>query len=203
MFNMIDSAIEMLGYNSKNLETLSAIDLGCAEGFTAMYLREKGIAQIDCFDLNEEQLERFQLIEAYKDIEGSNKFIMDLERPGWALELDKSYELVLCLGVLYHMENPMLFMRNVFEITKYACILESDTPIVSKNDGGYLKQVEQQVTKKQGDIRYILELRPNINALIDMALAVGFSSVSVVEPPESATCPYLKRGTKSIIVCRR
>jgi hypothetical protein len=167
-----------------------------------MWLLNKGLKEIDCYEINLECIERCQLIQCIKNLDTINLYRMDLENVAWSLRLGKSYDLVLCLGIVYHMENPMLFLRNVYNITNDTCIIESDTPCISP-DAGCLIQQDSQVTFSKGKIRFILEQRPNRKALIDMLLAVGFSSVSIIECPADATCGYMRSSKKSVLVAKK
>lgn len=197
MFAMLDDAIERTGID---ISKASICDLACAEGFVAGRLVDQGAKSVDCFELNREQIERLHLVNAWKSRTGIAVHNLDFEAPFWSRNLNK-YDLVMCLGIVYHMENPLLFLRNVFEITGEYCIVESDTP--GGPDVSALYPVDQQATKKLGDVRYMLEMRPSIKALTDMLLCVGFSSVEHIRAPADAVCPYLASGKKSILLARR
>ena len=192
----VDTVMQMIDYalDSENLlnrlSDFSAADIACSEGFFTIRYLEKGLKGIDCFELNKDQVMRFQLIKNIKKIGGINLFRIDLEHPAWSCCIGKTYNIVFCLGIVYHMENPMLFLRNVYNITDDVCIIESQTPIIDgHSDTPLFKAQDSQVIKEPGNVRYILELRPSINALIDMLLNVGFSSVKVIEAP-------LKEGSR-------
>lgn len=197
MFAMLDTA---LGKTGLDLGSSSICDLACAEGFVAGYLIDRGAKSIDCYELNEEQIERLHLVSAWKGRTGLNAFRTDLEPPFWALQMPH-YDLTLCLGIVYHLENPMLFLRNAFEITNKWCIVESDTP--GKADVSTINLVDQQVTKDLGDVRYILEARPSLKALTDMLLCVGFESVEHIAAPVDGVCPYLTTGKKSVLLAKK
>jgi len=208
LFSMIDAALDTEGLTDK-LDNMIAADIAAAEGFVGMRYLAKGLKQIDSFELNRGQIARCQMVQRLKQLDEDTDFSklflyhMDLESPNWSTVLAKRYDLVFCLGIVYHMENPMIFLRNIYEITENLCIVESDTPILPKTDSGILKQLDSQVTLKQGNVRYILEQRPNRKALIDMLLAVGFSSVRTVPCPSDASCTYLRTGTKSVLLARK
>lgn len=205
---MIDTALDTEGLTDQ-LDNMIAADIAAAEGFVGIHYLAKGLKQIDSFELNRAQIQRCQMVQRLKQLDEDadfSKFFMyrlDLESPNWSTVLAKSYDLVFCLGIVYHMENPMIFLRNIYEITGNLCIVESDTPLLPKTDLGILKQLDSQVTLEQGNVRYILEQRPNRKALIDMLLAVGFSSVRTIPCPSDASCRYLRTGTKSVLVARK
>ncbi len=199
MFRMVDEAVQKSGIDLANA---TVCDLASSEGFVAQHLIDLGARSIDCFELNEDQIARLHLVQALKGRSDLKVFRLDLEKPFWRLSVTSGYDLVMCLGIVYHMENPMLFLRNVFDLTKVACIVESDTPIIKsgKDNDGLIRLVDQQVTFTPGNVRFILEARPSLRALVDMLLAVGFSRVEHIAPPQNGNCPYLAAGTKSVVL---
>jgi hypothetical protein len=114
-----------------------------------------------------------------------------------------SYDLVFCLGIVYHMENPFRFLRNVAAITAPGgvCIFESDTPADAGARGLALRN--SQVTLEPGQVRPVLEMRPSRRALRDMVLYAGFHCAQFIEPPADAACKYLAAKTKSVLLARK
>ncbi len=201
MLEMLDRALESENL-LRRLSELTVADLGCSEGFVAMRYLERGLKEADCYELNIGQIEQLHLVQALKKIEGMNVYRLDLENVAWGPALHKAYDLVFCLGIVYHMENPMLFLRNLYSITKRICLVESDTPQNSLGFGCLVQQ-DCQVTLMKGQVRYILEQRPNRRALVDMLLNAGFSSVSVIEPPSEADSKSIWSGRKSVLIARK
>jgi 2-polyprenyl-3-methyl-5-hydroxy-6-metoxy-1,4-benzoquinol methylase len=201
MLRMIDTVLESENLIGR-LPHLSAADLACSEGFVAMRYLQKGLREIDCYELNIDQIERLQIIQTLKKVEGINLYRLDLENVAWASAIGKAYDLVFCLGIVYHSENPMLFLRNLYSITNNICIIESDTP---KNPLGFgcLSLQDCQVTLRKGEVRYFLEQRPNRRALVDMLLNAGFSSVDIIECPPDEESRDLRGAHKTIAVAKK
>src|SRR5213080_3394630 len=98
-----------------NLST--AMDAGCGVGFFSETLRECGL-QVRAFDGRIENVaearKRFPQI-SFEQGDVQNSEIRDLGES----------DLVLCFGVVYHLENPLLAIRNLRELTKKCLLLES------------------------------------------------------------------------------
>jgi len=199
MFNIIDSALLYLDINT--LAGYSVCDFAGSEGYTVLYLKEKYKANnIDLYELNLEQIDRFHLIQT---ISGDNTktFQLDLEQPIWFNLIPQKYDISFCLGIVYHMENPMLFLRNIYSVTNNICIIESDTPIQYGVNSSICQLVDCQVTLGSSDnVRYILESRPNIKALIDMLLCVGFKEVIECPIQDREESWYFSVGMKSVLI---
>jgi FkbM family methyltransferase len=97
------------------LETV--VDAGCGLGFFSQILEECGLC-VRGFDGREENV-----MEARKRYPGIAFGQGDVQERS-ILGLG-SFDLVLCFGLLYHLENPLLAIRNLRALTKKALLLES------------------------------------------------------------------------------
>jgi hypothetical protein len=131
-------------------------------------------------------------------------------RPG---ELGR-FELTLFLGVLYHLENPMLCLRNIAALTKELCIVE--TQVIDEVEGetewgahawtrpyqGALAVIDESAEFHSGDGEETgstpVALCPSPKALRFMLKQAGFRRVETVAPASGAY-EQLARGKR--IVC--
>jgi len=101
----------------REMEVKSCLDVGCGIGLFSDYMNRAGLP-IVALDGREENIaearRRFPDIEFHvHDIESN-----EVKRLG-------EFDLVLCLGLLYHLENPLLAIRNLEAMTGKVMILES------------------------------------------------------------------------------
>ncbi len=98
-----------------NLST--ALDAGCGIGFFSEILRECGL-EVRAFDGRIENVQeagrRFPEI-SFEQGEIQSSEIRKLGE----------FDLVLCFGLLYHLENPLLAIRNLHALTRNVLLLES------------------------------------------------------------------------------
>ena len=198
MYRMIDDALRVAGVNLK--DTVAA-DIATAEGFVAFRYAARGLKRVDCFEYSQDAIDRFQMVRAYKEIDNAEIYRCDLSTPDWSQQFGGSYPLVFCLGIVYHMEDPFRFLRNVAAISSDVCIIESDTPKEAGERGLVLRDSELAVSPTE--TRRVLEMRPSRNALRDMVIDSGFKSAVWIEPPVDAPCPYLTGKTKSVLLARK
>ena len=95
----------------------TALDVGCGLGFFASLLEASGLA-IQGFDGRLENV-----IEARRRFPRIPFAERDIEDPG-IVRLGE-FDLVLCFGLLYHLENPMLAIRHLRALTGRGLLLES------------------------------------------------------------------------------
>src|SRR5260370_22798323 len=95
----------------------NAVDAGCGVGFFSRTLLECGL-NVCGFDVREESVtearRRFPQVPFERG---------DIEERG-ILQLGR-FDFVLCFGLLYHLENPLLAIRNLRGLTEKCLLLES------------------------------------------------------------------------------
>ena len=109
------------------------------------------------------------------------------------------FDVVLMLGLLYHLENPVGALRTCRELCKNLCLIE--TQIVPGMSGYVDYGSYQYVRPLKGSFGIIDEteethgpeasitgvcLVPSLEALVWLLQKVGFSDVTVLPPPEEA-----------------
>lgn len=100
-----------------SLGLATALDAGCGIGFFASLLRESGL-DVSAFDGRQKNVEEARV--RYPGIPFHQGDIEDSSILGLG-----SFDLVLCFGLLYHLENPMRAIRNLRALTGKVLLLES------------------------------------------------------------------------------
>ncbi len=100
-----------------NLDLCTALDVGTGYGYFSNYLNELGFSVHSC-DARSENIAEAK--RRYPDIEF---MIHNVEEP--VVEPKATYDLVLCLGLLYHLENPFRAIRNLFQLTNKLLIVST------------------------------------------------------------------------------
>jgi FkbM family methyltransferase len=144
---------------SADLRTV--VDVGCGLGYFSALMTDLGF-QVMALDGRPENVD-----EARHRYRGVEFRVADAEDP--IVRSLGEFDLVLCLGLLYHLENPFIAIRNLFEMTRKVAILEGmcfpdERPILAIRDEG--------PTEDQG-LRHVA-LYPSENALIKLLYRAGF-----------------------------
>jgi FkbM family methyltransferase len=95
----------------------SALDVGCGLGFFAQILHESGL-DVRAFDGREENVQEGRRRFPEVAFEIGDVQDINIRRLG-------EFDLVLCFGLLYHLENPFAAIRNLRALTRKALLLES------------------------------------------------------------------------------
>ncbi len=119
------------GHFGSRLGEIRAIDVGCHEGFYSVALAREGVKSVLGVDVREANLARARFVgEALglANVEWRQGNCEDLR-----VEDTGEFELCLFLGLLYHLENPMLCLRNISRITREVCVIE--TQVIDEVEG--------------------------------------------------------------------
>jgi tRNA (mo5U34)-methyltransferase len=147
----------------------TAVDVGCGVGFFSQTLAECGLSTCG-FDARAENVE-----EARKRFPGIPFEQADVE----AREISRlgQFDLVLCFGLLYHLENPLQAIRNLRAVTEKCLVLESMC-LPEQRCTLLLRQEPRQ------DDQSLTEMAcyPSESSLIKMLYRAGFAKVYRVTP---------------------
>ena len=95
----------------------TAVDVGCGVGYFSAYLQERGLRVVATDGRAE------NVAEAQRRLSGVTCVVCDVEDR--ALRQLGVFDVVLCVGLLYHLENPFAAVRNLHALTGRLLIVES------------------------------------------------------------------------------
>lgn len=192
------------------LNGLECLDIGCHEGFYSLAMAKRG-ARVTGIDARDENLERARFIARAAGIGG-----IDYKRgrvETLARDLGRQWDLTLFLGVLYHVENPMLCLREVSAVTRELCVIE--TQVVDEVEGfaewgarewtrpyhGILALIDETGEFRAGNRETgvtPMATCPSPEALKFMLRQAGFARVEIPPPPPDA---YEQHARGKRVVC--
>jgi tRNA (mo5U34)-methyltransferase len=96
-----------------DLSGKTVLDIGCNAGFFAMRMKERGASRVVGIDTDPTVLRQARFL--------SKRFGLDLElqhRSAYDIVELGHFDIVLCLGVLYHLRHPLLALDNIARICR-------------------------------------------------------------------------------------
>jgi hypothetical protein len=180
-----------------NYAGLSALDLASHQGWFAIRMAQAGFGRVLGIDARASHVADSSLMAQIYGLDGLTFRQDDIHR----LDGDElgEFDVVLMLGLLYHLENPIGALRACRALCRNLCLIETQiVPGMSGfvDYGGY-----QFVRPLKGSFGIVDEtgethgpeasitgicLVPSLEALLWILEKVGFSSAEVLEPPDDA-----------------
>lgn len=187
----------------------SALDVACHEGFFTFTLAEF-FATVRGIDKNAESVRKASLMAQALAVPGVRIEQLSVEE---LTDGDQS-DFVLCFGLVYHVENPILVFRQLGRLAREAVCIETQVlPCEIEahiEDGNYLTQrpvqglfamCEDYSTSAEGGLTDIA-LVPSRKALEACLKAVGFSRLTYYQPT-AADYEQFVRGHRVVLLAQR
>ena len=146
------------------LRLSTALDAGCGVGFFSQMLRDCGL-EVRAFDGRSQNVAEARA--RFPEIPFEQA---DVEDP--AIRASGVHDLVLCFGLLYHLENPLLAMRNLHALTGKCLLLESMC-VPGDQTTTLLREEPRQDDQSLTDVAFY----PSEAALAKMLYRAGFRVV--------------------------
>jgi tRNA (mo5U34)-methyltransferase len=162
----------------EDLGGMTVLDIGSWDGFFAFEAERRGASRVlatDSFCWSGDGWGTKDGFNLARNILNSKVEDREIDVMDLSPEKVGTFDLVLCLGVLYHMRNPLLALERIFSVTKGQLILDThvdclmtNRPMIAFYPG---KELNNDPTNWCG---------PNRAAVEAMLKTVGFSRVEMV-----------------------
>jgi ubiquinone/menaquinone biosynthesis C-methylase UbiE len=190
------------------LDRVRCLDVGCHEGFYTVAMARKGMREVRGIDVRAASLNKARFV---ADVLGLKNVAFE-ERNAEDLA-GEPFDLCLFLGILYHLENPILCLRNISRLTREVCVLE--TQVVDEVEGETEWGARAWTRPYHGILALIDESGefynenaetgaspiatcPSRKALEFMLRQAGFRRTEIMEPPAGA---YEQHSRGKRVVC--
>jgi tRNA (mo5U34)-methyltransferase len=170
------------------------LDSACNEGWFSFEVAKLGAREVVGFDAREENIRKAELVQVQTGASRvafhvDNIFDVNPERYG-------TYDLVMCLGLMYHLEDPMGALRRLRSVATEFCVIETEVaragvsiaiergPNVGVVDTKEVIAVIAEPEFKWNPLQSVtgIVLVPNLAALTVMLQHAGFRNIRVAEP---------------------
>jgi tRNA (mo5U34)-methyltransferase len=172
----------------------TAFDLACHQGWFSAQLAQRGFDRVTGIDARPEHIADATLIRDTLDLQQWSLVQRDVHAV--TAEEFGQHDLVLCFGLIYHLENPVGALRVARALTRRVCVVE--TQVVPGLTGWVDYGSYRFVRPLKGSFGIIDEiddthgpeasttgicLVPSIEALIWIMQKIGFSRVEILPVP--------------------
>ena len=193
------------------LDQICAIDIGCHEGYFSVMLALEGVPEVLGVDLRVKNVEKAALIAEALKLEQLRFEVADCE--SLTDSVTGPFELTLCLGLLYHLENPIRCLRQMARLTRELLIVETQVidPVGGETEWGRQDRTrpyrgafalidESSALARNSDEAGAtpLALCPSLEAVQTALRAVGFARIERLEPPADAYEQF-RRGKRVVL----
>jgi SAM-dependent methyltransferase len=191
-----------------------ALDIACHEGWFAHRLLEWGAHEVVAVDIRDVNVRRARLLRDHFELPADRLRIekadvYDLRADGLG-----SFDVVLMLGLIYHLENPIGAIRTARALTQGAFLLETqltrqEAPIRTgwgipdeftdepASWAARFEPPEEQDTQPLAAFGGVISLIPNRAAVLQAMTVAGFSDVTAL-PASAGHDPQYLAGDRGV-----
>jgi 2-polyprenyl-3-methyl-5-hydroxy-6-metoxy-1,4-benzoquinol methylase len=164
---IVGTLVELLG---DDLIETTFLDIGCNSGFFSLELAALGAERVDGIDLRPENIAQARYLAGHYGLDNATFEVADVD----AMGRGDRWDVVLNLGVLYHVVQPLQLLRQTYEQCRRFAIV--DTVCHREPVSAFFLLGDKDVARPtEGRDEY--ELHPTYRAVIDGLRFAGFSEV--------------------------
>jgi tRNA (mo5U34)-methyltransferase len=168
-------------YIPEDLSGKSVLDIGCNAGFFSVAAKQRNAGYVLGIDASPGFLRQAEFVKDALGLEIEYKNMSIYELPSLA----RTFDIVLCLGVIYHCTDPFRAAENVASVTAHTAIVESavlNSPLLSDKAvwefvfPGY-ENCTEEADEKERNYNWWF---PNMTGLRALFQRAGFTSTEVI-----------------------
>jgi tRNA (mo5U34)-methyltransferase len=175
-----------------SLAGLSVLDIGAWDGFFSFECERRGAARVvatDYYSWHGSGWGAKAGFELAREALGSRVEDVDIDVMDIAPEPLGTFDLVLFLGVLYHLRHPLLAIEKIAAVTRGTLVLETVVDLVGLGRPAMAFYPDRELNRDPTNW-----WGPNQAAVVGMLKSAGFDDVSVVTPIPGP----LHRGARAV-----
>jgi SAM-dependent methyltransferase len=183
---------ELLG---DELAATDVLDIGCNAGFFSLDLADRGARSVTGVDLRGANIAQAEFLRQRYGIDNAAFSVAD------AADLpEQTFDVVLNLGVLYHVTDPLPFVRQTYELAGRMAVL--DTVCHREPYSGYVLLGDKDV-EGVAEGRESYEVHPTYRGAIDTLRYAGFREIlEVVGEADPGHALYDDGGRRCFLAFR-
>ena len=177
-----------------DLSGRSVLDIGAWDGFFSFESERRGadrVMAVDsyCWDGDGwADKTGFDLVHQHLDskVVAKRLEVLEINAPDLG-----TFDVVLFLGVLYHLKHPLLALERVAEVTKDLLILETKVDLLHSSAPAMAFYQNAELNRDPTNW-----WAPNLSGLDQMLRDVGFTRIEIVSPPKSIWSRLFRRPSQ-------
>lgn len=151
----------------------TVLDMACNHGYFGLQCVFDGAKQAHGVDLREVNIAKAELLKAHFGIQNASFAY------GNAFDVSGQFDVVLNLGLLYHVTDPYALMAKTYECCDIFAVVDTITHLAPVS--AFIQRTNKDAAH-HAEGRFAVEYHPTYRALIDLMHAVGFRDLVEVQP---------------------
>lgn len=192
----------LLEQNKGSFQGKRVLDLGCCQGYWSFESRKAGARSVLGIDSSEAFIMEARAVRTILGIDECSFSHAHLEEEAWWDLVGDPRDIVLMLGVFYHLTDPVHVLRKAMEMTEETLVIDGEV-VVGDAPAFYLrKRTPGEPTTERSGMTSSLRSVGTVSAIVELLKDGGFKSIQVLSPAKDMPADYHAGTTVSIIASR-
>lgn len=161
-----------------DLAKMDVLDMACNWGAFSLEMAARGVKSVLGVDYRQENVTKAEMLKSYTGIENVRY------AQGDVFDLEEQADLVLNLGLLYHVTLPYELVAKTFELCRKAAVI--DTVVHREPFSGFVLGTGSYIPHEHAAGKIRTELHPTYRGLLDLMQIVGFKEIVELEAEPDA-----------------
>jgi SAM-dependent methyltransferase len=191
----------MLRLYGGSLSGKRVLDLGCNAGYWSLRAVQSGCDFVLGIDGRQMHVDQANLVFDVKEIDRSRYEFVKGDVYATDLSANGPFEIVLCLGLLYHVSDPAALIEKIGELTTDLLVIDTSLSLIP---GQFLELRHEGAEHPLAAVREQFAMLPSRQAVIALAQAAGYS-VATLRPAFSsyeAAADYASRRRRAFFCAK-
>jgi SAM-dependent methyltransferase len=184
-----------------SLANRSVLDLGCNAGYWSLAAIEHGCERVCGIDARPMHIEQAELVFRVKGVDGGRYRFLEGDVLTYPLPALGSFDIALCLGLLYHVNQPIQLLEKVAAVN--ADILLIDSTVHPSPEEVFALRFDDLADPRNA-VGSPLVLFPSAAAVVAIVRSLGYRGL-VLEPrfADLAGSEDVRQGRRRAFLCAR
>jgi Predicted SAM-dependent methyltransferases len=182
-----------------SLKGKRVLDLGCNAGFFSLKAIEAGCDFVLGIDGRQMHVDQAKLVFEVNGIEPSRYDFVCANILDFDYQAVGPFDLILCLGVLYHINKPINLFEALAPVNTDLLVIETK---LSTQRGSLLELQRDRLSNFKDAVDYELVMVPTAQAVIRMAELFGYQANALAYPKDGKLGKY-RVGLMKAFICAK
>jgi tRNA (mo5U34)-methyltransferase len=184
-----------------SLKGKRVLDLGCNAGFWALSAIEAGCDYVLGIDGRQTHIDQANFVFEVNGIDHSRYSFTSGDIFGLDFKEFGKFDIVLCLGLLYHVNKHILLMEKIDEVSEDILVIDTT---LSTAQGSFLELRHEQRSDPRNALDYDLVMLPTKRAIFEMVELFGYSVIMLKpEFTDYTGATDFKNGVRRAFICSK
>jgi tRNA (mo5U34)-methyltransferase len=198
----------LLGEYGGSLDGLAVLDVACNCGGFSFEAARRGASRVLGFDIVPRYLEQAQVIRRALQLEQTEFRLLSTDDVSH--ESTGTFDVTLCFGILYHLEDPIGAMRRLADVTTGAMLVDTNVtrvrfahqPLWRMNFPPPPSTAHGRTGEWRGE-RPVVQFSPTVEAVEALLTFLGFSRVERLPATGGDLEKRYREGTRATFLAVR